>query len=299
MFKPSLQDCKNSQGVGACWGVIAEKWQVIFLGRYPTTELWRPLTLVAVWSLLLIITCLNLLPFRMLWVSWVLALLFGMLVMHGGVLGLVTVSTDLWAGLPLSLMIPVLCGVFAFPIAVLLAIGRSSNKRVVSLCCAVYIDFLRAIPLISVLFLAAFVLPLLLPGKSIDLFLRVVVVVSLFAAAYWAEVIRGGLQTLPKGQMASAKALGLTLPQAYCYVVLPQALRACLPSLVNSFVTLFKESSLVSIVGLFELMGGLSLALSGDVGWRQYYFEAYLVLAVIYWFYCSLISRLGARVQSA
>lgn len=291
VFNSSLQACQQLMGVGACWGVITEKWKLIFFGRYPVEALWRAVLLTGGWSFLLFLTCFGLLRAKALFMSWAIAIVLGLVLMYGGVFGLKHVPTHLWAGLPLTLIIPVICLLLAFPMAVLLAIGRLSKHRPLKWFCAIYIDFLRAIPLISVLFLAAFVLPLILPGDGIDLLLRVLLLISLFAAAYLAEVIRGGLQAIPKGQMASARALGLTLPQAYSYVVLPQALRACMPGLVNSFVTLFKESSLVSIVGLFELMGGLSLALSGDVNWRQFYFEAYLVLAIIYWLYCSLIGR--------
>jgi len=211
--------------------------------------------------------------------------------LHGGFASLPAVPTNLWGGLPLTLVLSTVGFGLAFPLALLLALGRRSAFAPLRGLCIAYIELLRALPLVAVLFLAAFVLPLWLPGDGLDLFTRVLLTISFFSAAYLAEVLRGGLQAVPLGQAQAAKALGLNVVQRNVHVMLPQAIRACLPSLVNSFVTLFKECSLVTIVALFELTGALSLALAGDVQWRSFYFEGYLFIGLVYWAYCFGLSK--------
>ncbi|MDH4396290.1 MAG: amino acid ABC transporter permease [Limnobacter sp.] len=288
VFEPSLQACKAAAGEGACWGVVAEKWRLILFGRYPAEQIWRPITLTVIWTLLLWATVAGHLKPKValpVWLVWVPA---AWLMMSAA-------PTNLWGGLPLTLMISCLGIALAFPLGVLLALGRRSESRWISTPCVIYIETLRALPLVSILFLAAFVLPLVLPaalvGDSKDLLARVIVTIAFFSAAYQAEVIRGGLQTLSNGQSQAAKALGLRWDQTQWNVVLPQAIKACLPGLTNSFITLFKECSLVTVVSLFELTGALGLALSGDVQWRQYYLEGYLFIAGVYWVYCYGLSR--------
>ncbi|NJM32730.1 MAG: amino acid ABC transporter permease [Limnobacter sp.] len=188
----------------------------------------------------------------------------------------------------------------AFPLAVGLALGRQSQRRWLSMACATYIELLRALPLVVVLFIAAFVVPsvlaALLPeaggAGNTDLLARVVVTIAFFSAAYLAEVLRGGLQALPEGQQQAAYALGLNYPRTMRWVVLPQVIKASAPGLMNSFVTLFKECSLVSIVSLFELTGAVKLAISGDVAWRAYSLEVYLFVALIYWGFCHTLEWL-------
>lgn len=292
VFRPDLEACRAATGQGACWGVVAEKWRIILFGRYPLEEQWRTGIVMVVWSGLLFITVARVLkPFYLL-CAWGGLLPASAILMGGGVAGLVSVPTALWGGLPLTLVLSTVGFGLAFPLGVLLALGRQSAYTPVQRLCVFYIELLRALPLVTVLFLAAFVLPLWLPGEGLDLFTRVVLTIALFSAAYLAEVLRGGLQSVPQGQKMAAKALGLNAIQCNVLVVLPQAIKACLPSLTNSFVTLFKECSLVAIVALFELTGSLSLALAGDVQWRSFYLEGYLFIALVYWLYCYGLSKM-------
>lgn len=288
VFVPSLSACQAAVGEGACWGVVAEKWKIILFGRYPVEEIWRPMALTLIWTLALWATVSGCLKPKLALPVWLFGVPAAWLLMSAA-------PTNLWGGLPLTLMISCLGIGLAFPLGLMLALGRRSQRGWVRIPCVVYIESLRALPLVSILFLAAFVLPLLLPaawvGGSKDLLPRVIVTIALFSAAYQAEVIRGGLQTVSPGQSQAARALGLGWVQIQWHVVLPQALKACLPGLTNSFITLFKECSLVTVVSLFELTGALGLALSGDVQWRQYYLEAYLFIAAVYWVYCYGLAR--------
>ena len=164
--------------------------------------------------------------------------------------------------------------------------------------CTVYIEGVRGVPLVSVLFTASFLFPLFLPaGSQIDVLLRVVAGMTLFSAAYMAEVIRGGLQAVPRGQVEAAQALGLSWWQTQRRVVLPQALAAVLPGLMNNFIAIFKDTSLVTIVSLYELTGALSLALNSDADWRPYKLEAYLFIAAIYFVFCHALSRYSGWVE--
>ncbi|MCR2747418.1 amino acid ABC transporter permease [Limnobacter parvus] len=291
VFRPDLQACQQAAGQGACWGVVAEKWRVILFGRYPAAEQWRAGMVLVVWSLLLFATAARVFKPKTAFTLWAVLLPASALLLHGGFARLPTVPTALWGGLPLTLILSTVGFGVAFPLGLLLALGRQSTFAPVRRFCIAYIELLRALPLVTVLFLAAFVLPLWLPGDGFDLFTRVLFTIALFSAAYLAEVLRGGLQAVPQGQAMAAKALGLNVVQRNVQVVLPQAIKACLPSLINSFITLFKECSLVTIVALFELTGSLTLALAGDVQWRSFYLEGYLFIALLYWAYCFGLSK--------
>ena len=291
VFRPDLQACQQATGQGACWGVVAEKWRIILFGRYPVAEKWRAATVLVLWSALLFATAANVFKSKTTFALWALLLPASAVLLRGGFADLTVVPTSLWGGLPLTLILSTVGFAMALPLAVLLALGRQSAFAPLRRFCIAYIELLRALPLVTVLFLAAFVLPLWLPGEGLDLFTRVLLTIALFSAAYLAEVLRGGLQAVPAGQAQAAKALGLNVVQRNVHVVLPQAIRACLPSLTNSFVTLFKECSLVTIVALFELTGALSLALAGDVQWRSFYLEGYLFIGLVYWAYCFGLSK--------
>lgn len=287
VFLPNLDAC-GAVDAGACWGVIVEKAPVILFGRYPIDQWWRAALFVLVWTGVLFwlarATRVDKQGFAAYWVMGLAVL--SLCLLAGGVLGLPAVDSKWWGGLVLTLLLSMLGFGLALPLGVLLALGRRSRHAWLRQVCGVYIETCRALPLVAVLFLAAYVVPLYVPGAAEDLLPRVIITLALFASAYLAEVIRGGLQVVPDGQVMAAQALGLGYWQTQALIVLPQALRACLPSLTNSFVTLFKECSLVSIVSLFELTGALTLALSGDVQWRQFYLEGYIFVAALYWVYC-------------
>ncbi|MEJ8809562.1 amino acid ABC transporter permease [Variovorax ureilyticus] len=297
VFRPDAQACRAVPH-GACWGVIAEKWRPILFGRYPYEDQWRPAVAVVVLSLT---TMLSAWPRTWRWwllPVWLVSLVFFLVLMRGGVLGLESVPTNRWGGLPLTIGLAVVGLALAFPLSLALALGRRSQWPVVRTLCATYIELVRGVPLISVLFMASFLLPLLWPaGWQPDVLLRVLAGLSLFVAAYLAEIIRGGLQAVPRGQTEVAMALGFGRWPVQRDIVLPQALRLVVPALTNSVVGTLKDTSLVTVVGLFELTGALGLALGGDPTWRPFYLEGYLFIALVYWVLCFGLSRYSAWLE--
>ena len=218
--------------------------------------------------------------------------------MRGGVLGLRMVETDLWSGLPLTLLLASLSMAMAFPIALVIALGRRSGMPAIRSLCTVYVELIRGVPLISVLFMASFMFPLLMPqGFNIDVLIRVLAGITLFAAAYMAEVIRGGLQAMPKGQIEAAATLGLSYWQTQRLIVLPQALAMVVPGIMNNFISTFKDTSLVAIVSLYELTGAMGMAMNADANWRPFRIEGYLFIALIYFGFCFSMSRYSQWIE--
>jgi general L-amino acid transport system permease protein len=300
VFAPDLGHCRALDHAGACWGVVAEKHRAILFGRYPHEQQWRP----ALATLLLLGLLLasawprswraGPLGLALLWAG----VLSSFVLLMGGGLGLEAVPTSRWGGLPLSLLLACVGLGVALPLGVLLALARrATGWPVLQMLAASYIELIRGVPLISVLFMASFLLPLLLPWQP-DVLLRVLIGISLFAAAYLAEVVRGGLQNVPVGQIEAARALGLQPWQVQREIVLPQALRAVVPALMNSVIGTLKDTSLVTIVGLYELTGALGLALGGDADWRPFYLEGYLFIAAIYWSLCFALSRYSRWIEA-
>ncbi len=298
VFAADADACQAARGIGACWGVVNEKARLILLGRYPRAEHWRPALATLLLVGLVVASC-----SRFFWKPWLLALWAAVLavffmLMSGGWLGLSHVTTDQWGGLPLTILLTVVSMTLAFPIAVAVALGRRSNLPAIKSLCVVYVELVRGVPLISVLFMASFMFPLFMPvGKSPDVLIRVIVGITLFAAAYMAEIIRGGLQSLPKGQIEAAASLGMSYWQTQIKIVLPQALGTVVPSIMNNFISLFKDTSLVTIVSLYELTGALSLAVGSDPNWRPFKIEAYLFIAAIYFACCFAMSRYSLWVE--
>ena len=295
---PNSDQCQAARGVGACWGVITEKYRLIIFGRYPFDQQWRPEVATIMLVALLMASCM-----RAFWKPW-LALLWGVVLgvffalMKGGVLGLLPVETDRWGGLPLTIMLATLSIAFAFPLSVAVALGRRSTMPAIKTICVLYVELIRGVPLISVLFMASFMFPLFMPpGTSIDVLLRVLVGITLFAAAYMAEIVRGGLQAIPKGQQEAADTLGLSYWQAQRKIILPQALALVVPGVMNNFISIFKDTSLVTIVSLYELTGAMGLALNSDSNWRPFKIEAYLFIAAIYFAFCFSMSRYSLWIE--
>ena len=298
VFAADADRCQAARGLGACWGVVNEKFRFILLGRYPQSEQWRPVLATFALMAPVLASCSTRFWKPSLVLIWVAGLATFFALMGGGIAGLGKVPTDLWGGLPLTLMLSVISMVLAFPIAVLVALGRRSEMPAIRSLCLVYVELVRGVPLISVLFMASFMLPLFLPvGKSPDVLVRVLLGITLFAAAYMAEIIRGGLQTVGRGQLEAASSMGLSYWQAQRKIILPQALGAVVPSIVNNFISLFKDTSLVTIVSLYELTGALSLALGSDPNWRPFKIEAYLFIAAIYFAFCYAMSRYSLRLE--
>lgn len=305
VWRPDLAACEAARGNGACWGVIAEKHRLILWGRYPHEQHWRALSASIIMVALLAHTARPSAWTRHLLLWWTLAGLCTWILMSGRIgpwalspIGLPPVRTDLWGGLALTLILAIASIALAFPLAVALALGRRSKLPVLRSLCAGLIELVRGVPLVSVLFMASFMLPLLLPaGQSPDVLLRVLGALILFLAAYLAEVVRGGLQGVPEGQRLAATALGLSPWQAHQQVLLPQALMHSLPALVNHFIGIFKDTSLVTIVSLYELSGAMALSLNGDADWRPFKIEAYIFIALIYFIFCFSLSRYSQNWQ--
>ena len=278
--------------------MVAEKYRFILFGRYPYAEQWRSLCAMLVLMSVLVVSCIPRFWRPRLLLAWLAALTICFTLMRGGVLGLPRVDTDQWGGLPLTLMLAT-CGiVLAYPLAIIVALGRRSSLPAIRSVCVVYVELIRGVPLISVLFMASFMFPLFMPaGLSPDVLLRVLAGIALFSAAYLAEVVRGGLQAIPKGQIEAAQSIGLSYWQAQRKVVLPQALAMVVPGIMNSFISIFKDTSLVTVVSLYELTGALGLALNSDVNWRPFKVEAYLFIAVIYFCLCFSMSRYSLWIE--
>jgi general L-amino acid transport system permease protein len=297
VFRPDAEACRAVHH-GACWGVIAEKWRPLLFGRYPYESQWRPAIAVV---LLSATTLLSAWPAAWRWwlaPLWAFTLAAFGLLMGGGAFGLDAVPTNRWGGLPLTIALAVVGLALAFPLALVLALGRRSRWPLARALTAGTIELVRGVPLISVLFMASYLLPLLWPaGWKPDVLLRVLAGLALFVAAYLAEIIRGGLQAVPRGQVEAAVAMGFSRWQVQRHIVLPQALRMVVPALTNSVVGTLKDTSLVTIVGLFELTGALSLALGGDPTWRPFYLEGYLFIALVYWVLCFGLSRYSAWLE--
>jgi general L-amino acid transport system permease protein len=235
-------------------------------------------------------------------VAWITAYPIVILIVRGGI-GLPVVETKLWGGLMLTLLLAISGIVLSFPIGVALALGRRSRLPIIRIFCVAYIELIRGVPLVTVLYMGSLLLPLFLPGgESVDQFVRAMVAVTLFSAAYLAENVRGGLQALPAGQTEAARALGLNVVQTTFLITLPQALRAIVPLLVGQSIGLFKDTSLVVIVGLIDLLGAAQnvvgqpdwLGTPGGV-WR----ETFLVIAALYWIFSFTMSRVSKRIEDS
>ena len=292
----SATECRAAGG--ACWAFIIEKAPFILFGTYPHDQLWRPSIVTLIFIALFAASC-----DRRLWRRWLLPLWLGGLafngvLMAGGLFGLPVVENRLWGGLPLTLGLAAIGLVVAFPVSIALALGRRSRLPLVRALSVVWIEGIRGVPLISLLFTASVMLPLFLPeGVTIDKLLRAQIAFIMFASAYLAEVVRGGLQAIPNGQLEAADALGLGTWQKMRLIVLPQALALVIPPIVSTFISFFKDTSLVLVIGLFDLLRTAKTALA-DSSWHGFYREAYLFIAVIYFAFCYFMSRYSRWLEA-
>lgn len=295
VFLPDVAACRAAGG--ACWGVIAEKGRLVLLGRYPQGEQWRPLL-----ASLLLLAGLGVAAHpRSAGRLRLLALLAGLVsfgvLMAGGVFGLTPVGTDLWGGLPLTLFLAIAACLAGLPLGIALALARRSRLPALRWLATGFIETVRGLPLITLLFFGAFVLPLVLPDRwRVDAMLRIGACLTIFCAAYLAEVFRGGLQAIGSGQYEAAHALGLTKWQALRRIVLPQALRITIAPTASLFIGAVKDTSLVAIVNIYDLTGTLKLAM-GDAAWRPFFVEIYLMVSLIYLAVGLAIAKYGRYLE--
>lgn len=290
--------CRQAKGEGACWAVIWDKYRFILFGRYPFDEQWRAAIVLVLFIGLFVVSAMRRFWRKELALIWVATLTAIFMLMWGGVFGLRYVPQDEWGGLPITLILSTFGLACAFPIAVLVALGRrSTNLPAVKLLCVIYIEVIRGVPLISLLFMASVMFPLFMPeGLNPDKLLRAQVAIILFAAVYLAEVIRGGLQALPKGQYEAADALGLSYWKKMGLIILPQALRLVIPPLVNTFIGFFKDTSLVLIIGIFDLLTSGKVAVADPI-WQAFSTEVYIMLGLIYFCFCFSMARYSRGLE--
>jgi general L-amino acid transport system permease protein len=295
---PDATMCRTASPPGACWAVVGDKWRFILFGPYPYDQQWRPGLCIGIFIGLFVVSANRRFWRRELALIWVVALAAIGVLMWGGVFGLEYVPQDEWGGLPITLILATFGLAFAFPLAVLVALGRrSTNLPAVKLLCIVYVELIRGVPLISLLFMASVLFPLFMPvGMNPDKLLRAQVAIILFAAAYLAEVVRAGLMALPRGQYEAADALGLSYWKKTGLIILPQALRLVIPPLVNTFIGFFKDTSLVLIIGIFDLLTAGKVALS-EPAWQGFSTEVYIVLALIYFVFCFAMSSYSRGLE--
>ena len=288
-------ECQQSDG--ACWSIIPANIRFITFGFFPYDQQWRPLL-----AMVLLIGLLFYSRNRKHWkksllYAWLVGLFVMGTLMKGGLFGLASVDTSLWGGLPLTLLLSVFGLTAAYPLGVVMALGRKSKMPAVKMLCILYIELIRGVPLISLLFMSSVVFPLFLPqGITINNILRAQVAIILFTAAYIAEVVRGGLQAIPRGQYEAADSIGLSYYLTMRLVILPQALKIVIPPTVQQLISAFKDTSLVVIIALFDLLRTTQTVLS-DPKWMGFSAEAYIFVALIYFICCFFMSNYSRRLE--
>jgi general L-amino acid transport system permease protein len=280
---------------GACWAVVTARWNQVVSGFYPEGHRWRVVAAMLCLAAAVAPVAVRKLP------SWAYALAPGGVIAAFAVLGgahvLPSVPSDYWGGVSLNVLVGVTGAVFALPLGILLAFGRRSKLPVVKTVSIGFIELVRGAPLITLLFMASVVLPLFLPaGVSLSRLFRAVAVITLFESAYMAENIRAGLQAVPNGQREAARALGLGPLRTVLLVVLPQALRISIPAIVNTFIGLFKDTTLLFVIALLEVTGVMRNALA-DFAWQGMETEAYVFIAAVFWLACFTMSRWAAALE--
>ncbi|WP_342362993.1 amino acid ABC transporter permease [Terrarubrum flagellatum] len=289
-------DCTSG---GACWVFVKQRFGQFMYGFYPVDQRWR----IDLWAIVSIASVALLLwknmPRRG-WFALVVILIWpplGVWLLGGG-FGLQPIETRQWGGLTLTMFLAIYAGLIAIPLGILLALGRQSRLPVVRLISIIFIEFWRGVPIIAVIFLASLLLPLIMPsGVGVDRLARAVIGLAFVISAYMAEAVRGGLQAIPTGQHEAAKALGLNYWKATGFIILPQALRISLPAMTNEFIALFKNTTLVLVVSILDLLGVAQASLA-DPSWVGYSMEAYAFTGLIYWLICFALSRFAKSLET-
>ena len=289
------QACRKA--AGACWSVIFMNYRFILFGFYPYEQQWRPFLAMLILFGLLFYSRDRTHWKKPLAYAWIIGLFTMGLLMKGGILGLPSVESTQWGGLPLTLLLSVFGLTAAYPLGVILALGRRSKMPAVKLLCILYIELIRGVPLISLLFMSSIILPLFLPeGITINKILRAQVAIILFTAAYIAEVVRGGLQGMSRGQYEAAESIGLNYTLTMRLVILPQALKIVIPPTVSQLISAFKDTSLVVIIALFDLLKTTQSVLSNPE-WMGFSREAYVFVAILYFLGCFSMSNYSRMLE--
>lgn len=287
------EDCVSG---GACWVFIRMKIDMFMYGFYPSELRWRVNSVYGLFFVLIAAFKYLKSPLVKIALAHVYFVV-GFFLVHGGFFGMEAVPTDKWGGLMLTIMVAAVGIVAAFPIGVLLALGRASHLPIIKSISVTYIEFIRGVPLITILFMSSIILPLFFPeGMSFDKLLRALIGIAMFEAAYIAENIRGGLQSIPKGQYEAADAIGLSYWQKMFLVILPQALKVAIPNLVGVSIALFQDTTLVLIIGLFDLLAMVRLS-AADSYWLGYETEGYVFVTFIFWFFCYSMSNFSQKLE--
>lgn len=290
-------DCVDE---GACWVFINSRMNQIMYGFYPVEYQWRPNLAGIIFIALMIPLFIKSFKYKN-WLGAFILIVYPFIayvLIHGGMFGFEVVETSKWGGLMLTLILSAVGIVASLPIGVILALGRRSHMPMFKSVCVIYIEFWRGVPLITVLFMASVMLPLFFPeGSDFDKLLRALIGITMFQSAYMAEVVRGGLQAIPKGQYEAADALGLNYPKSMALIILPQALKLVIPGIVNTFIALFKDTTLVLIIGLFDLLAIIQLAAT-DADWLGYDTEGYVFAAAGFWVFCFAMSRYSIALEA-
>ncbi len=292
----SKEDCSRE---GACWVFVNVWLKRLIYGLYPNSEIWR-INLSFLMLIALVISGFFVPPKIKKYIVIFLLFVFPFIAINlisGGNFGLVWVETMAWGGLSLTFIISIFALLFCFPIGMFLALGRRSSAPVIRYSSIGFIEFWRGVPLITVLFMASVMMPMFLPdGTYMDKLVRVIIAITLFEAAYMAEVIRGGLQALPKGQYDAGKSLGMGYWRMHLLVILPQALKLVIPGIANTFLALVKDTPLILVVGLLELVGMIDMAKSNP-DWLGFATEGYIFAGIVFWIICFNMSRYSQRLE--
>jgi general L-amino acid transport system permease protein len=288
--------CTND---GACWVFIRVRFNQFMFGFYPPSEYWRAILAFLMLGALILYLLIDGLP-KKVWVAAFTILGYPVAaycLFYGGWFGLPVVETYKWGGLMLTLILSTVGMFFALPCGIVLALGRQSSMPVARSFSVIFIELWRGVPLITVLFMSSVMLPLFMPENvRIDKLVRALIGISMFQSAYMAEVVRSGLQALPKGQNEAADALGLSYWQSMYLIVLPQALKTVIPGIVNTFIELFKDTSLVMIIGLFDLLSIIQSSFT-DAKWLGFSIEGYMFAALVYWVFCFSMSQYSQYLE--
>ncbi len=297
---PDRELC-NVEGGGACWPFIFAKFHQWIYGFYPIDERWRVNIVYVMGAISLAGLLIPAVPFKG-WNALFFFVAFPVItffLVSGGYFGLTFVETTQWGGLLVTLVLAVTAIVVSVPLGIFLALGRRSTMPIVSLLSTIFIETVRGVPLVLVLFMAANMFPLFMPpGVNPEKLLTALIGISLFASAYMAEVIRGGLQAIPKGQYEASQAVGLPYWKMMVLIVMPQALKIVIPGIVNNFIGLFKDTSLVTVIGIFDLLGIVQSGFN-DAKWAsaQTGNTGYFALVLIYFVFCFSMSRYSMFIE--